>query len=338
MTGKKEIQFLSRCLFKSSISGLDLSTESRYNKENRSEEGEATVTDRQLRCFLALYETLNFSDAARKLFLTQPTLSYQIRALETELGTVLFERTTCYVKPTRAGDLFAGFAQSTQMGYEAFRKAVTAAEPPREKLVLQVPAVMAKRDPLYNDLLMALRRELPDYELEVRAEESMPENRETLQPEVDAAIGIRRKALEPDVEAMPLFGTKCYLLASPENPLHALEEIHPQQLAGQTICYEPCDARFATATKRMMEDVPVHWKKVASFQKEYLRMLEGGCLFLSPIRMQTYPKEWFRTLVFPFPPIATCLFTRKGDMRHSICILKELALKEHARAVADGRL
>ncbi len=40
------------------------------------------MTDRQIRCFLALYETLNFSAAARQLFLTQPTLSYQIRTLK----------------------------------------------------------------------------------------------------------------------------------------------------------------------------------------------------------------------------------------------------------------
>ena len=53
------------------------------------------MTDRQIRCFLALYETLNFSAAARQLFLTQPTLSYQIRTLEEELGTPLFTRTTC---------------------------------------------------------------------------------------------------------------------------------------------------------------------------------------------------------------------------------------------------
>ena len=68
------------------------------------------MTDRQLRCFLALYETLNFSVAARQLFLTQPTLSYQIRTLEEELGTPLFVRTTCRVEPTQAGQLFAEFA------------------------------------------------------------------------------------------------------------------------------------------------------------------------------------------------------------------------------------
>lgn len=86
------------------------------------------MTDRQLRCFLALYETLNFSAAARQLFLTQPTLSYQIRTLEEELGTPLFVRTTCRVEPTRAGQLFAEFAQSTRKGYEAFQAALAAGQ------------------------------------------------------------------------------------------------------------------------------------------------------------------------------------------------------------------
>lgn len=79
------------------------------------------MTDRQIRCFLALYETLNFSAAARQLFLTQPTLSYQIRTLEEELGTSLFTRTTCRVEPTEAGQLFAAFAQNVRQSYQAFQ-------------------------------------------------------------------------------------------------------------------------------------------------------------------------------------------------------------------------
>ncbi len=86
------------------------------------------MTDRQLRCFLALYETLNFSAAARQLFLTQPTLSYQIRTLEEELGTPLFVRTTCRVEPTQAGQLFAEFAQSARKDYEAFQTALAAGQ------------------------------------------------------------------------------------------------------------------------------------------------------------------------------------------------------------------
>lgn len=90
------------------------------------------MTDRQIRCFLALYETLNFSAAARQLFLTQPTLSYQIRTLEEELGTPLFTRTTCRVEPTEAGQLFAAFAQNVRQSYQAFQHALAAGPPARK--------------------------------------------------------------------------------------------------------------------------------------------------------------------------------------------------------------
>lgn len=93
--------------------------------------------------------------------------SIAIRTLEEELGTPLFVRTTCRVEPTQAGQLFAEFAQSTRKGYEAFQAALAAGQRQREKLVLQVPATMAARDPLYHDLLLALSRELPDCDLEV---------------------------------------------------------------------------------------------------------------------------------------------------------------------------
>jgi DNA-binding transcriptional ArsR family regulator len=89
---------------------VDLPQRFCYNEGNAGKEA-PRVTDRQIRCFLALYETLNFSAAARQLFLTQPTLSYQIRTLEEELGTPLFTRTTCRVEPTEAGQLFAAFEE-----------------------------------------------------------------------------------------------------------------------------------------------------------------------------------------------------------------------------------
>ena len=67
-------------------------------------------------------------------------------------------------------------------------------------------------------------------------------------------------------------------------------------------------------------------------------MLAGKCLFFSPVRGHGSPREWFHALMFPFPPMPTCLFTRRGDTRPEIQTLKTLALAEHARAVEDGRL
>ena len=50
------------------------------------------ATLKQLHIFLAVAETLQMSEAARKLYVSQPTVSQTILELEREFGAVLFER------------------------------------------------------------------------------------------------------------------------------------------------------------------------------------------------------------------------------------------------------
>ena len=58
---------------------------------------------RDLRCFMALCEELNFRRAAEKLHMSQPPLTRLIGQLEQELGVALFTRTTRSVKLTESG-------------------------------------------------------------------------------------------------------------------------------------------------------------------------------------------------------------------------------------------
>ncbi|MCR9215228.1 MAG: LysR family transcriptional regulator [Proteobacteria bacterium] len=60
----------------------------------------------QLRYFLALVETSNFSRAAERVFVSQPTLSAGIKKLETELGAPLFNRESRKISLTEAGHRF----------------------------------------------------------------------------------------------------------------------------------------------------------------------------------------------------------------------------------------
>lgn len=61
------------------------------------------VTMRQLRYFIAVAEELNFTRAAKRLHLSQPALSVQIRHLERDIGADLLRRTSRSVELTEAG-------------------------------------------------------------------------------------------------------------------------------------------------------------------------------------------------------------------------------------------
>ena len=59
---------------------------------------------RQLQSFARVAQLKSFSEAARTLYITQSTLSQQIRQLEGEIGVPLFVRTTHSVELTDYGE------------------------------------------------------------------------------------------------------------------------------------------------------------------------------------------------------------------------------------------
>jgi len=66
----------------------------------------------QLRSFLAVAEALNFTRAASRLGLAQPTVSQHVRKLELAVGRRLLERDTRGVQLTDDGQAMAGFART----------------------------------------------------------------------------------------------------------------------------------------------------------------------------------------------------------------------------------
>lgn len=66
---------------------------------------------RQLQYAVQIFHEKNFSRAAEKLHIAQPSLSQQLAKLEKELGVALFHRTTNSVEPTHAGEVFVAKAQ-----------------------------------------------------------------------------------------------------------------------------------------------------------------------------------------------------------------------------------
>lgn len=65
---------------------------------------------KQLEAFARVAETKSFSEAAKRLYLTQPTVSAHVSSLEKELGVCLLLRTTKEVSLTEEGKALYGYA------------------------------------------------------------------------------------------------------------------------------------------------------------------------------------------------------------------------------------
>lgn len=81
------------------------------------------MTNEQLLIFAMAAETLNFSETGRRLYLSQPTISQQIKALESEYGVSLFERGK-QLKLTHAGTVLYPFALRIRQEMEAAEQAL----------------------------------------------------------------------------------------------------------------------------------------------------------------------------------------------------------------------
>ena len=67
---------------------------------------------RDLRYFVAVAEELHFTRAAERLYVSQPALSKQVRALERQLGVELFRRGPQGVRLTEAGNALLPYARA----------------------------------------------------------------------------------------------------------------------------------------------------------------------------------------------------------------------------------
>jgi LysR family transcriptional regulator, nitrogen assimilation regulatory protein len=95
---------------------------------------------RQLEYFVAIAEAGAFSRAALRLFVPQPVLSRQIRALETELGTQLYHRTGRGIVLTEAGRILEEHARGVLETTAGAKRAISAiGSAPAGKVTIGMP-------------------------------------------------------------------------------------------------------------------------------------------------------------------------------------------------------
>ncbi|CAN0481285.1 unnamed protein product, partial [Discosporangium mesarthrocarpum] len=99
-----------------------------------------------MRLFNKVAETGSFSAAGRAIGLAPSSVSRQISALEDQLGTRLFNRTTRKLHLTEAGEIYRGHTERIISDIEEANSAVTELQDePRGTLRINIPVVFGRR-------------------------------------------------------------------------------------------------------------------------------------------------------------------------------------------------
>jgi DNA-binding transcriptional LysR family regulator len=119
------------------------------------------VTDFQIKCFLAVAAKLNFTKAARTLYISQSSISRQIYLLEQELEFSLFQRSTKMVRLTPAGELMHQHLTVMSKQFDnLIAQARAIANVEKENLCVGC-VVQEKSNAFLADLLIAFQKEHP---------------------------------------------------------------------------------------------------------------------------------------------------------------------------------
>lgn len=188
---------------------------------------------RHLRYFTAAARAGNLHQAALKLHIVQPALSRQIQALEEELGTALFERTSHGVELTPAGRVFdEGAARILAAVEQLGARTQRAARGQVGALTIAFNDV-GTRCPTIPESFRLFRLAYPEVDLRITLAMSPAQLRQLEDGSLDAGFLFDRPPHLPQFDGVQVFQDHRCLVLPASHPLAAAAEVRLQDLRAE---------------------------------------------------------------------------------------------------------
>jgi DNA-binding transcriptional LysR family regulator len=201
----------------------------------------------QLHTFLEIVRLKSFSKAAETCFRTQPAISAQVRQLELELNTALFDRLGTRIALTAAGKVFAGYAEQI---LELRRRAEDAIHElelaPRGELT--IAANEATCIYVLPQVFLHYNREFPNVQLQV--DRSYGSKVVTAVLENQADFGITQLPIaERRIQAVKIHSDEIKLITPANHPLAGRPSVTCHELTEYALLLP----KYGTTRKRLNE-------------------------------------------------------------------------------------
>ena len=188
---------------------------------------------RQLQTFCILVEELNFTRTAERVHTVQSNVTSQIKSLEAELGTQLFDRLAKRVLLTEAGRRFLPYAEKALAAMEQGQCAVKFGSEPAGPLRIGAPeSVLTYRLP---EVLKLFRKRYPQVEVIFRPDfdEKLADALEG--GKLDLAISMSDSVDGDQLRSIRMRTEEVYLFGTPDHPLANAKTVYPKDLSDQNL-------------------------------------------------------------------------------------------------------
>jgi LysR family transcriptional regulator, low CO2-responsive transcriptional regulator len=186
------------------------------------------VTHTQLIAFLAVVRHGSVTAAAQELYVTQPSVSAAVAALERELGVQLTERAGRSVRPTAAGSAYARYATHVvgllKEGAEVAGRVAAGADQQ-----LRLGAVLTAGEHLMPALIQNFREHRPEINISLSVANRREVFRALAAHETDVVVSGRAPG-EGDFEAAAFADNDFALVTAPGDPLAKRSHVPVEEL------------------------------------------------------------------------------------------------------------
>lgn len=183
---------------------------------------------RDIQYIIAVAETRHFGKAAERCYVSQPTLSGQIRKLEEELGVAIFERTSRSVAITPVGEQILAIGRQITEQVDAIQQLARAQQDPLAG-PLRLGAIPTLSPYLMPLILMPLKRRHPQMKLVLSEELTESLLQRLHHHEIDAAL-LATPVEDPRLDEIPLFDEPFWVAFPRKHDFYTREKIRLRDL------------------------------------------------------------------------------------------------------------
>jgi DNA-binding transcriptional LysR family regulator len=292
------------------------------------------MTTKQIDYCIELAHTLNFSRGADNMFVSQPTLTYQIKLLEDEVGFAIFERSGKGAALTPAGSQFVTYLANMR---EEMKRAIEQGQNFSAKYKDNITISMMVRQAVYflPEAMRIFSDRHPNIQITPKFEyENGVEG--FLRNETDILFALKEQTKQiPGIDVHELFESHIYLISRKEDELASKNLLTEEDLYGRTLMVGGGSPPALKAVQhRLIASGKINYFNSADHDTTLTNVAAGRGVCLAPGFLNDHSGQFAWTPFDCRERFSCVLCTHKNDTRYGVNEFIEVLKGLYLEAVA----